>query len=39
VAFAKIFINPREKAQPLHSTTLMEIKEKQLKIKEKRNLI
>ncbi|KAB8033539.1 NAD(P)/FAD-dependent oxidoreductase [Fluviispira multicolorata] len=32
VAFAKIFINPKEKAQPMHSTTLMEIKEK----KEKR---
>jgi thioredoxin reductase (NADPH) len=32
VAFAKVFINPKEKAQPLHSTTIMEIKEK----KEKR---
>ncbi|WP_186644319.1 NAD(P)/FAD-dependent oxidoreductase [Fluviispira vulneris] len=32
VAFAKVFINPKEKAQPMHSTTLMEIKEK----KEKR---
>lgn len=32
VAFAKVFLNPKEKAQPLHSTTMMEIKEK----KEKR---
>jgi ferredoxin/flavodoxin---NADP+ reductase len=32
VAFAKVFLNPKEKAQPMHSTTLMEIKEK----KEKR---
>ncbi|APJ03698.1 NAD(P)/FAD-dependent oxidoreductase [Silvanigrella aquatica] len=32
VAFAKVYINPKEKAQPMHSTTLMEIKEK----KEKR---
>ena len=28
VNFAKTFINPKEKAQPLHSTTLMELKEK-----------
>lgn len=34
VAFAKVFLNPKEKAQPLHSTTMMEIKEK----KEKRLL-
>lgn len=26
--FAKTFINPKEKSQPLHSTTLMELKEK-----------
>lgn len=32
VAFAKVYLNPKEKAQPLHSTTVMEIKEK----KEKR---
>ena len=32
VAFAKVYLNPKEKAQPMHSTTLMEIKEK----KEKR---
>ena len=32
VAFAKVYMNPKEKAQPLHSTTIMEIKEK----KEKR---
>lgn len=34
VAFAKVFINPKEKAQPLHSTTIMELKEK----REKRRL-
>ncbi|MEY4064581.1 MAG: hypothetical protein RIR26_789 [Pseudomonadota bacterium] len=28
VNFAKTFINPKEKAQPLHSTTIMELKEK-----------
>lgn len=28
VNFAKTFINPKEKAQPLHSTTVMELKEK-----------
>ena len=28
VAFAKTYINPKEKAQPLHSTTIMELKEK-----------
>jgi ferredoxin/flavodoxin---NADP+ reductase len=28
VNFAKSFINPKEKAQPLHSTTIMEIAEK-----------
>lgn len=28
VNFAKHFINPKEKVQPLHSTTIMEIKEK-----------
>jgi len=32
VAFAKVFMNPKEKAQPLHSTTIMEIKQR----KEKR---
>lgn len=30
VAFAKIFINPKEKAQPMHSTTIMEIKQRKL---------
>lgn len=30
VNFAKTFINPKEKAQPLHSTTIMELKEKRL---------
>lgn len=29
VNFAKHFINPKEKVQPLHSTTIMEIKERQ----------
>ncbi|MES2615383.1 MAG: NAD(P)/FAD-dependent oxidoreductase [Bdellovibrionota bacterium] len=33
VAFAKVFLNPKEKAQPMHSTTIMEIKEKQAKRK------
>lgn len=28
VNFAKTYINPKEKAQPLHSTTIMELKEK-----------
>ena len=28
VAFAKVYMNPKEKAQPLHSTTIMELKEK-----------
>ena len=28
VNFAKTFMNPKEKAQPLHSTTIMELKEK-----------
>jgi len=28
VNFAKTFINPKEKAQPMHSTTIMELKEK-----------
>jgi thioredoxin reductase (NADPH) len=28
VNFAKTLINPKEKAQPLHSTTIMELKEK-----------
>lgn len=28
VAFAKVFLNPKEKAQPMHSTTLMDIKAK-----------
>jgi len=28
VAFAKVFIHPKEKPQPLHSTTIMEIKER-----------
>jgi thioredoxin reductase len=29
VAFAKVYLNPKEKAQPLHSTTIMDIKAKQ----------
>ena len=33
VAFAKVFLNPKEKAQPMHSTTLMDIKAKQAKRK------
>jgi thioredoxin reductase len=28
VNFAKTFMNPKEKSQPLHSTTIMELKEK-----------
>lgn len=28
VNFAKTYMNPKEKAQPLHSTTIMELKEK-----------
>lgn len=32
VNFAKNFINPKEKAQPLHSTTIMEIKERKAKL-------
>jgi hypothetical protein len=35
VAFAKVYMNPKEKAQPLHSTTIMEIKEKQKARQEK----
>lgn len=31
VAFAKTYMNPSEKAQPMHSTTIMELKEKALK--------
>ncbi len=31
VAFAKVFLNPKEKAQPMHSTTIMELKEKRNK--------
>lgn len=31
VAFAKTHMNPKEKAQPLHSTTIMELKEKKAK--------
>jgi thioredoxin reductase (NADPH) len=32
VAFAKVFMNPKEKAQPMHSTTLMEIKERKARL-------
>ena len=31
VAFAKNYINPKERPQPLHSTTIMELKEKRAK--------
>lgn len=30
VAFAKVYLNPKEKAQPLHSTTVMELKQKKI---------
>ena len=35
VNFAKTFVNPKEKAQPLHSTTIMELKEKREKAAKK----
>ncbi len=28
VAFAKVFMNPKEKAQPMHSTTIMDLQDK-----------
>ena len=31
VAFAKVYMNPKEKAQPMHSTTIMEIRAKREK--------
>lgn len=34
VNFAKNFINPKEKVQPLHSTTIMEIKERKAKLEK-----